>query len=127
MNSRIDLDNPQTWLPYKKTLCDSCFATCCTQEVEVTEQDLIRLNLLTPDEVEFLDTHEIFKILKSKNIVDKWSPKTCKYSLMRRNGRDCQFLDHNRRCTVYENRPKTCRDYPFPSSRPGFCPYKKKS
>jgi Fe-S-cluster containining protein len=34
-------------------------------------------------------------------------------SLKERPNYDCVFLDANRRCTVYEDRPKQCRTWPF--------------
>ena len=34
-------------------------------------------------------------------------------SLKERKNYDCVFLDANRRCTVYEDRPKQCRTWPF--------------
>ncbi|RIK83123.1 MAG: hypothetical protein DCC67_06285 [Planctomycetota bacterium] len=34
-------------------------------------------------------------------------------SLVERKNYDCVFLDGNRRCTVYEDRPRQCRTWPF--------------
>lgn len=34
-------------------------------------------------------------------------------SLAERKNYDCVFLDDNRRCTVYEDRPRQCRTWPF--------------
>ena len=34
-------------------------------------------------------------------------------SLKERKNYDCVFLDANRRCTVYEDRPRQCRTWPF--------------
>ena len=44
--------------------------------------------------------------------------------MARRANGDCQFLDATtRRCTVYDNRPGTCRKHPQVGPRPGHCPY----
>ena len=46
-------------------------------------------------------------------------------ALARRASGDCQFLDaQTRRCTVYDQRPDTCRLHPQKKSpKPGWCPY----
>ena len=46
------------------------------------------------------------------------------FTLARRSSGDCQFLDaKERHCTVYENRPNTCRTHPQIGPKPGYCPY----
>lgn len=34
-------------------------------------------------------------------------------AVLRREGGFCRFLDHNQRCTAYEDRPAQCRAYPY--------------
>ncbi|MBC7429935.1 MAG: YkgJ family cysteine cluster protein, partial [Bacteriovorax sp.] len=38
----------------------------------------------------------------------------------------CFFLDINKKCTQYDQRPDTCRNHPQVGPRPGFCGYMKK-
>ncbi|MFX8585764.1 YkgJ family cysteine cluster protein, partial [Acinetobacter baumannii] len=48
------------------------------------------------------------------------------YLLEQKTNGDCRFLGEDRRCTVYEARPDTCRDFPLRvGPRIGFCPYRK--
>ena len=41
-----DIDRLDTWQKYRKGLCDTCNAGCCTLPVEVRLDDLIRLGLV---------------------------------------------------------------------------------
>ncbi|MGL5669527.1 MAG: YkgJ family cysteine cluster protein, partial [Shewanella sp.] len=41
--SIFNIDDLSTWQKYRKGLCDSCHATCCTLPVEVTVSDLVRM------------------------------------------------------------------------------------
>ncbi|MEK6624736.1 MAG: YkgJ family cysteine cluster protein, partial [Bdellovibrionota bacterium] len=36
------------------------------------------------------------------------------------------YLNEERRCSIYERRPETCRNHPKIGPRPNFCPYQKK-
>lgn len=85
--------------------CAKCPAYCCSYEqIDITRRDAKRLAQHLGMDVEtFLARHtrvdEGLVILKHK--------RDSVY------GSICQFLDSKtRRCTVYEARPHTCRDYP---------------
>lgn len=113
---------PETWRRYIKGLCDECWAGCCTLPVEARGSDLIRLELATADELEF-NLDEVVRRLMRKKIIEFYDPKSAMFVLAQVSGRDCVFLDANtRRCTVYERRPDTCRNFPRVGPRPGFCP-----
>jgi Fe-S-cluster containining protein len=47
------------------------------------------------------------------------------FTLARRANDDCIYLDgHSRRCTIYERRPRTCRNHPAIGPRPGYCAFR---
>lgn len=113
------------WRKFKKGLCDGCWAGCCTLPVEVDFDDLLRLELVTESEREE-SPKKILKCLKAQKWVESFQPKTGKYVLAQRAGRDCVYLDEKTRlCTVYDRRPNVCRGFPETlGPRPGFCPAK---
>ena len=81
--------------------CLACPALCCRQAgyVEVTKTDIRRL-------AKFL--HMSVREFEAKHIVEK----TRRGSKRIKSGYEtCQFLDNDRRCSVYEARPKDCRGY----------------
>ena len=86
--------------------------------------DLVRLGLVDPFEAENEDPKQIAKRLSKAGQIDHFNFKNSIFSLARRASGDCQFLDaKTRRCTVYEQRPATCRSHPQVGPRPGYCPY----
>lgn len=122
----VDTDNPKTWRKYRKELCDSCTANCCTLLVEVSAEDLIRLGLTSRWEVDN-DLKGLIKSLKKQKIVKRYNDKRKKFMLESKSNGDCIYLNSERRCIEYENRPEVCRKHPEKlSSRVGFCPYEKK-
>jgi Fe-S-cluster containining protein len=118
-----DPDHPSTWREWKKGLCDNCQAFCCRMPVEVTPSDLIRMGLCVEFDMELGSKH-ILKTYRSQ--IKSFSKSSGKYTLEQRINRDCLYLDANRRCTIYERRPDTCRLHPAAGPRPGFCAYEKK-
>jgi len=124
--SSCNKDQPFTWKKYNKNLCQTCQAVCCTMPVEVDAQDLVRLKLITEDEIEF-SFKKIISKLKKQKWIKNYNHKTSKFTLSQNYGDECVFLDHHSRlCTVYEKRPHVCRDFPTSmGSRIGFCPYGK--
>jgi Fe-S-cluster containining protein len=119
----VNPDNPTSWMRYRKSMCDTCRATCCTLPVEVSVPDLIRLGLIEEEEAVF-EFDRMVKRLKKEGWIQRYSPKTQIFVLQQKNGTDCIFLDENRRCTVYSDRPQVCRSFPRSvGSRPGYCPY----
>lgn len=120
---QADIDRPGTWPRFKKGMCDTCMAGCCTLIVEVRAADLIRLGLTDEWEVEHC-LKDLIQRLKKQKIIKRYNLKTETFVLEQKNGRDCIFLDRNRRCTVYQRRPDVCRNHPeVSSSRKGHCPY----
>lgn len=120
----VDVDRPETWTRYRKGLCDSCAANCCTMPVEVRLADLVRLGVVDPFEAEHEEPKQIAKRLGKAGVVGHFNFKNEVFTLARRANGDCRFLDAvSRRCTVYEVRPQTCRLHPQVGPRPGHCPY----
>ncbi len=124
--SRVDIENPGTWMRFKKKMCDSCIAGCCTLVVEITKEDLVRLELATEWEVEN-SIKPLIKSLKKAGIIKRYNAKSEKFVLEQKSNGDCQFLDDNRRCSMYELRPNVCREHPVVKGpKTGFCPYIRK-
>lgn len=83
-------------------MCESCEATCCTQEigrVDISVQDAM--------------------VLGDELVNDEGNG----YSMKMVDGK-CICLDANRRCKIYNKRPGTCRNFPYVSMKPGHCPYR---
>jgi Fe-S-cluster containining protein len=122
MPSSIDPQRPSTWKPYKKGMCDGCWAGCCTLPLEVSAYDLMRLELTTEDEAA-VSLKKVFKRLKKEGIIRSFSATTGVFIMEQRHGRDCIYLgEKDRLCTVYEKRPEVCRTFPKIGPRPGYCP-----
>ncbi len=101
-------------------------AGCCMLVVEVTHDDMIRLGITDDWEVENC-LKDLVKRLKKEKIIKRYNTKTAKFVLTQHRGTDCIFLDQNRRCSDYENRPDVCRNHPVVAGpRKGFCPYSPK-
>lgn len=120
-------DRPSTWVQYKSELCSSCRGSCCTMPVEIQASDLIRLKLLTEDEVQG-SLKKSAKKLKKMGVINSYREGTDLFMISQKSNDDCYFLDSvTRLCTVYENRPDTCRDFPLKvGPRVKYCPYSKK-
>ena len=120
----VDVDRLETWTRYRPGLCDTCAANCCTMPVEIRLADLIRLGLVDPFEAEHEEPRLIARRLIKLRQVERYNHKDGIFTMARGANGDCQFLDaHTRRCTVYEQRPDTCRKHPQVGPRPGHCPY----
>ncbi|QLE83985.1 MULTISPECIES: YkgJ family cysteine cluster protein [Shewanella] len=124
--SYFNIDDLSTWSKYRKNLCDSCQATCCTLPVEVSVADLVRMELV--DEFEAQESGKsIAKRLQKARIVSNYNHKADIYTLARMSNDDCLYLDaKTRRCTIYAKRPETCRNHPKIGPKPNYCPYKPK-
>ncbi len=122
-----DKDNPRTWRAYAPSLCQSCMATCCTMPAEVELQDLVRLGFVEADEFESSPRKTVQRLTKEK-IIRSYREKTGLFILDQKSNGDCVLLDSQTRlCTVYENRPQMCRDFPTRKGRKlNHCPYIKK-
>jgi len=118
-----DIDNTATWIKYTSKLCDTCNATCCTLPVEVRINDLIRMNLISEFERQE-PAKKIAKELKRQGVISHFNFKNEIFTLSRKANDDCIYLDStSRRCTIYSQRPDTCRNHPHIGPRSGFCPY----
>jgi len=92
--------------------------------VEVKLPDLVRLGLVDPFEAEHEEPKQIAKRLIKMKKIEHFNFKNCIFTLNRKSNGDCHYLDTTtRRCTVYENRPSTCKLHPQVGPKPGFCPY----
>jgi Fe-S-cluster containining protein len=94
--------------------------------VEVTSQDLIRLNYIDANETSMKKSGAR---LIAEKIVKSYRASTGLFMLSQQADGSCVFLDmKSRRCTVYENRPEMCRKFPTEMGiRLSFCPYTEKS
>lgn len=121
----VDVDRLETWSKYKSGLCASCAANCCTMPLEVQLSDLVRLGLVDAFEVDNVEHKLIARRLLKTRLIDHYNPRHDIFTMARRASGDCNFLDATtRRCTVYDQRPETCRLHPQKKSpRPGFCAY----
>jgi len=126
MNSKADIDHLLTWSRYRQGLCHDCHALCCTMPVEVTVDDLVQLGALDEFEKDY-PLPQLFKYLKKQGVVKSFSLKDGRFILAQHYGTQCRYLDHvTRKCSVYDRRPKTCREHPQIGPRPGHCPYTKR-
>lgn len=92
--------------------------------VEVKLPDLVRLGLVDPFEAEHTEPKQIAKRLAKAGAIDHFNFRHSIFTLARRANGDCGFLNsQTRRCTVYEQRPNTCRLHPQVGPRPGYCPH----
>ncbi|HEX5373622.1 MAG TPA: YkgJ family cysteine cluster protein [Aquabacterium sp.] len=125
----VDIDRPDTWARYRKGMCNTCMASCCTMPLEVKLADLVRLGMVDPFEAEHEVPKQIAKRLSKAGLIDHFNFKYGLFTLARRASGDCHFLDAiTRRCTVYDNRPNTCRKHPEQvGARPGYCAYRAKT
>ncbi|ABA90344.2 protein of unknown function UPF0153 [Syntrophotalea carbinolica DSM 2380] len=121
------VDMPSTWVKYRKGLCNDCLGVCCSLPVEVTIEDLVRMELVDAFEVDE-PAKEIAKRLRKQGLIDHFNFKSEIFTLARLANDDCIFLDQkSRRCTIYPKRPNTCRNHPQVGPRPGYCAYQCKS
>jgi Fe-S-cluster containining protein len=92
--------------------------------VEVKLSDLQRLGLVEAFEAQHIEPKHIAVRLQKAKRVERYNSKSEKFTLTRRADGDCQYLDERTRlCTVYEQRPDTCRLHPQVGPRPDFCPH----
>ncbi len=122
-----DIERLDTWARYNKDMCYSCHSTCCTLPVEVRLSDLIRIGVVDAFEKDE-PAKNIAKRLQKDGIVERFNQKTGIFTLTRLSNNDCLYLDRKTRlCTIYDQRPDTCRNHPRVGPRPGYCAYKPKA
>lgn len=93
--------------------------------VEVRTSDLIRMGILIDFHLELPLKEQIKEALKHPSVI-RYTPSTEKFTLAQKPDGACFFLDKNKKCTIYGDRPDTCRNHPQIGPRPGFCAYMKK-
>ena len=121
-----DLDNIATWAKYSSKLCRHCAASCCSLPVEVKAEDLARMHLVDAFSLQE-DLKFIARKLTKERFVEHFHARTGTFTLARRANGDCIFLDNSsRRCTIYADRPDTCRNHPGIGPRSGYCAFKAK-
>jgi Fe-S-cluster containining protein len=89
--------------------CDRCIAYCCSiyDRVQVTPGDVRRLAAhfrTTPE----IATHRYTKVFGKERILRRKADRLF--------GQACMFLNQEtRKCTIYNARPGTCREFPTTS------------
>lgn len=122
-----DIDRLDTWARYNKDMCYSCHSTCCTLPVEVRLSDLIRIGVVDAFEKDE-PAKNIAKRLQKDGLIERFNQKSGIFTLTRLSNNDCLYLDRKTRlCTIYDQRPDTCRNHPRVGPRPGYCAYKPKA
>lgn len=120
----VDIERTETWTRFRKGLCEGCAARCCTLPVEARLPDLVRLQLVDAFEAEHEEPLRIARRLQKSGAIERYHARSGAFTLARRASGDCIYLDTvTRRCTVYANRPTTCRNHPQVGPRPGYCPH----
>jgi Fe-S-cluster containining protein len=100
--------------------------------LEVRIEDLMIMGLVSSTEmgVETITKKRIQQIVKGLQklgIIKSYRSGTGLFLMTSKPNGDCQFLDSNRRCSIYSNRPQVCRKFPESIGlRFGYCPYIKK-
>jgi Fe-S-cluster containining protein len=119
-----DLARTETWSRYRKSLCAECQGWCCRLPVEVRVDDLVRMAVIDAFEAEE-PPKVLARRLQKNGVIDHFNFKNSLFTLARRANDDCIYLDvQSRRCTIYEQRPQTCRNHPTIGPRAGYCPYR---
>lgn len=119
------LKDLKRWSLYKKGMCETCEGLCCYMPVEIMVKDLIRMNILDEFHLELSEKEQIKEALKHPNIL-RYTPSTQKFTLAQKPDSSCIYLDKQKKCTIYDVRPDTCRNHPKIGPRPNYCAYLKK-
>lgn len=119
------LNNLGRWTHYKKGMCETCEGLCCYMPVEIKVFDLVRMGILDEFHLELSLKEQIKEALKHPGVT-RYTPSTEKYTLTQKPDSSCYFLDAQKKCTIYDKRPDTCRNHPKIGPRPNFCAYMKK-
>lgn len=122
----VDITRIATWVRYRRSLCAECRGWCCRLPVEVRVEDLVGMGII--DAFEAAEPPRLLaRRLKKAGVIDHFNGKNSLFTLARRANDDCLYLDQqSRRCTIYERRPRTCRNHPEVGPRPGYCAYRRR-
>jgi Fe-S-cluster containining protein len=100
---------PATGRKTRKYDCDNCIAYCCSiyDRVQVTPRDIRRLAAhfrVLPE----IATQRFTKLFGKERILRRKADRLF--------GQACMFLNQDtRKCTIYDARPGTCREFPATS------------
>ncbi len=93
--------------------------------VTVSSEELFHMGFIDYDQVNG-PLKRIAARLQKQGIIGAYYHLTRTFRLKQVNGLDCIFLGSDRACTIYDRRPKICREFPDNGARPGYCPSQKK-
>ncbi len=124
--SQAAIDDTATWVKYKKAFCHYCDAGCCRMPVEIKAVDLVRMHLI--DEFELQDNLKyLARRLIKQGLIEHFHSRSETFTIARMANGDCYFLNaFSRRCTIYSQRPDTCRNHPQVGPRSGYCAFNEK-
>jgi Fe-S-cluster containining protein len=106
-NMNIDGVEVDDFIPINKELCSQCGAECCDVSTPFNMEDIKRIK------------KKYKKLLRGVKLVPTQADA---YSLQKRGNKQCVFLDKNKRCKIYEDRPQICRDFgDKPWARCAYC------
>ncbi|MBF0206562.1 MAG: YkgJ family cysteine cluster protein [Oligoflexia bacterium] len=127
--NKFDVNDFKTWTCYQKKLCTNCLAGCCSLALEVSAADLYLLQPITDRFFEEDDFYrkEIILKLKKVGIIEKYNFKANLFTLARKASGECVYLNLQKRCSVYDRRPRTCQAFPLIPYFQGHCPYQRKT
>ncbi len=121
--SNVEVDKPYTWKKYKDGMCNHCLANCCKMPLEVSKADLLQMGLITEFDMDE-PVRTLEKRLKKEKIIQHYRHKTELFLIRQEVNGDCFLLDpETKKCSIYNNMPQACINFPTVSSRSGFCPY----
>jgi Fe-S-cluster containining protein len=123
--SSVNFDLPSTWVKFRPSLCEGCSALCCSLPLEVDKEDLCRLGLISEDELQG-SLKKVAKRLQSQKLIKIFRAGTGLFTMAQKMDGSCIFLNDKKQCTVYDKRPRVCRDFPKIGPRAGYCPCIKK-
>jgi len=119
--SSVNFNLPSTWIKFRPSLCEGCSALCCSLPLELDKEDLFRLELISEDELHG-SLKKIAKRLQSQKIIKSFRAGTGLFMMAQKMDGSCIFLSDKKKCTVYEKRPRVCREFPKIGPRAGYCP-----
>ena len=106
----------ENWKKYLNFRCTGCGNCCRRTIVMITDEDIHRIECGTGRSassfVRFVDQEEI-NLPKRGPWWVNFNAKRAVMALRHRPGGACIFLDDSERCTIYEDRPVTCREHPL--------------
>jgi Fe-S-cluster containining protein len=89
--------------------------------LEIKKEDLIRMELATEADFENSISRLVTRLQK-EGVLQSYRASTELFMISRQANGDCVFLTKERKCSIYDKRPETCRKFPLIGLRPGFCP-----